>query len=95
LVVLDYIQLCETPNRESRQQEIAAVSRALKVMAMTMNVPVLALSQLNRSSDAEKDKRPKLYHLRESGSIEQDADVVMLLEKNTMTRRRPTREPPR
>lgn len=80
LVVLDYLQLCGVGSKfENRQQEIAHVSRAMKTMAMALHVPVLALSQLNRRVDADSDKRPKLSDLRESGAIEQDADVVMLL----------------
>lgn len=79
LVVIDYLQLMQNGRTESRQQEIADISRSLKILAKELNVPVVALSQLARSSESGADKRPMLSHLRESGSIEQDADMVMFL----------------
>lgn len=80
LIILDYLQLLHIPGYEkNRQQEIATISRNLKAMARELHVPVLALAQLNR--EAEKDSRPKLSHLRESGAIEQDADLVLLLHR--------------
>ncbi|RDV84593.1 replicative DNA helicase [Ammonifex thiophilus] len=80
LVVVDYLQLVQPPRRmENRQQEIAFVSRSLKHLAKELNCPVLALSQLSRAPETRQDKRPQLSDLRESGSLEQDADVVMFI----------------
>ena len=80
MVVIDYIQLMSSGKKvESRQQEVSEFSRALKLLAKELNIPVVALSQLNRQAEQSKDKRPELSHLRESGSLEQDADVVVLL----------------
>ena len=82
MVVIDYIQLMSSSKKvESRQQEVSEFSRALKLLAKELNVPVVALSQLNRQPEQTKDKRPELSHLRESGSLEQDADVVVLLHR--------------
>ncbi len=82
LVVLDYLQLMSSGKRvESRQQEVSEFSRALKLLAKELNVPVVALSQLNRGSEQRTDKRPQVSDLRESGSIEQDADMVILLHR--------------
>lgn len=84
LVIVDYIQLMEgAPNLrrrdENRVQEISAISRGLKMMARDLEVPIIVVSQLNRSPDARNDKRPMLSDLRESGAIEQDADMVLLI----------------
>ena len=80
LVVIDYLQLMESKKSgESRQQEISEISRALKILAKEINIPVIALSQLSRAVEQRPDRRPMLSDLRESGSIEQDADIVMFL----------------
>lgn len=81
LVVIDYIQLMEARRGENRQQEISEISRGIKALARELNVPVLALSQLNRAPEAREGGEPRLSDLRESGSLEQDADVVMLLHR--------------
>ncbi len=80
LLVVDYIQLMQGRGRfENRQQEIASISRALKQLAKELNVPVVALSQLSRAPEARSDRRPQLADLRESGALEQDADLVLFI----------------
>jgi replicative DNA helicase len=82
LVIIDYLQLMSSPKKtESRQQEVSEMSRSLKLLAKELEVPVVALSQLNRGPEQRQDKKPMLSDLRESGSIEQDADVVILLHR--------------
>ena len=79
LIIVDYLQLMQSSSGDNRQQEIAEISRNLKNLARELKVPILALSQLNRAAVAREDKRPRLGDLRESGAIEQDADIVMML----------------
>ena len=81
MIIIDYLQLMEgrSKNSDSRVQEISEITRGLKSIARELNVPVIALSQLGRATELQKPAIPRLAHLRESGSIEQDADVVMFI----------------
>jgi len=88
LIVIDYLQLMTSGKRvESRQQEVSEFSRAIKLLAKELDVPVVALSQLNRGPEQRTDKKPMLADLRESGSIEQDSDVVLLVHREDMYER--------
>ena len=82
LIVIDYLQLIEPDNpKDPRQEQVAKIARRLKGLARELSVPLLCLAQLNRQAEATKDNRPRLSHLRESGAIEQDADVVMFVHR--------------
>jgi len=87
ILFIDYLQLIDTNEvkGQNREREVAKLSRGLKLLAMQIKIPIILLAQLNRGSETEKDKKPKLYHLRESGAIEQDADAVLLLHRDYMS----------
>jgi replicative DNA helicase len=92
MVIIDYLQLMTSGKKvESRQQEVSEFSRALKLLAKELQVPVIALSQLNRGPEQRSDKMPALSDLRESGSLEQDADMVILLHRDSAYEKESTR----
>lgn len=84
VIFIDYLQLITGNNKENRVQEVSDISRQLKIIARELDVPVIALSQLSRAVESRTDRRPQLSDLRESGSIEQDADIVMFLHREDM-----------
>ncbi len=81
LIVIDYLQLMRAPGHKSKTEEVTEISRSLKLLAKSLNIPVIALSQLNRDSAKRPDKRPLLCDLRDSGAIEQDGDIIMFLHR--------------
>lgn len=88
VIFVDYLQLMHNPGRqESRQQEVSEISRGLKALARELNLPIVVLSQLNRNPEGRSDNRPRMSDLRESGAIEQDADVIMLLHREEYYKR--------
>jgi replicative DNA helicase len=93
LVVVDYLQLMYVPGAESRQMEVSTISRHIKALARELNIPVIVMSQLNRGPEGREDHRPRMSDLRESGAIEQDADVVMMLHREDYYHKEPDYDP--